>query len=537
MLNMRKIKNNWKNAILLILVSMSLLVKIHLGFDCDEQYAFSMMYRFSQGQKYLSDLFDPYQFSALLMTPLFYLCSLVSKQYMVLLFRFFSAVLYFLGSIPVYVFIKKESGDKQLAFFGFLLFFTLTPKSIISLEHSNLTALFLSYVLMDLFTYLKYGKLNTLFFSVKSVILAICYPTLTLLIFPVLIIFFAKKDYSRALKFLIACFLISLLFIVPPMIYSGGIKGLIRNVQLVLMDGSHQFSAIDRALVLLSDIKFAVKYLAVYLLCFGGLLVWKHFAPQSWIAGISNLLLFCTSFFLVGIIQVLFSIASPTAGYIRYVFLLIIAFIFSRKHENKELKQCLLILLIAIAIMFISSNNGIQATAGFCGFGVIAIILMNKSDRRGLSFFLIVAIACQCSYYLLSYHVSGGGPRSVFHSELVASKTAKGILTEQADESFFESCASQVLVSSSQNVMIGGSNPYSYLLVGGEVFSPTTTGTPVYGKQWKEYLQLRNLEDFDLIVDKNIQSTDDLLKIIGDNYNLELVSEDNNIGLICRLVI
>ena len=69
---MRKIKNNWKNAILLILVSMSLLVKIHLGFDCDEQYAFSMMYRFSQGQKYLSDLLDPYQFSALLMTPLFY---------------------------------------------------------------------------------------------------------------------------------------------------------------------------------------------------------------------------------------------------------------------------------------------------------------------------------------------------------------------------------------------------------------------------------------------------------------------------------
>jgi len=47
-------------------------VKLHLGFDYNEQYAFSMMYRFSIGQKYLSDLLDPYQFSALLMTPLFY---------------------------------------------------------------------------------------------------------------------------------------------------------------------------------------------------------------------------------------------------------------------------------------------------------------------------------------------------------------------------------------------------------------------------------------------------------------------------------
>lgn len=62
------------NAILTVLSAVSVLVKVRLGFDIDEQYAFSMMYRFSEGQKYLMDFFDPHQFSAFLMTPLFLLC-------------------------------------------------------------------------------------------------------------------------------------------------------------------------------------------------------------------------------------------------------------------------------------------------------------------------------------------------------------------------------------------------------------------------------------------------------------------------------
>lgn len=141
---MKKNTNKALNIILLLLSAASIVIKIHLGFDCDEQYAFSMMYRFSKGQMYLRDVLDPYQFSALLMTPLFMLCRLISVPYTVLLFRIFSALLYFLGSIPVYRFLKNETGDTQLAFLGMLFFFTLTPKSIISLEHSNLSALFLT---------------------------------------------------------------------------------------------------------------------------------------------------------------------------------------------------------------------------------------------------------------------------------------------------------------------------------------------------------------------------------------------------------
>ena len=53
--------------------------KIFVGFDPDEQYAYSMMFRFVSGDAYLSDLSDAYMFSAYLMSPVYYLSAAVSK--------------------------------------------------------------------------------------------------------------------------------------------------------------------------------------------------------------------------------------------------------------------------------------------------------------------------------------------------------------------------------------------------------------------------------------------------------------------------
>lgn len=534
---MKTITNKRITISLSIFVLLSLFVKIHLGFDCDEQYAFSMMYRFTQGQRYISDIFDPHQFSALLTTPLFYLCSFLSKQYTVILFRTFSAILYYLGSIPVFLFIKKETNDKQIAFLGLLSLYTLTPKSIISLEHSNLTVLFLTYVLMDCYTYLKYEKINILLFSIKSVLLAICYPTLILLVFPVLIIFFSKKDYAAAIKYLVICFLLAFLLIIPPLIAAGGFKGLVKTVQTIMMDGSHQFSITNRISVLFSDNKYALKYLAFYSVFFGIFLCYKHYSSNSWISDVPNWILFCASFFVAGIFQVVFLIASPTAGYIRYIFLMLIAIYVSRKRGEQALRQCLLVLLVAIAIMFLTTNNGIPSTAGFCAFSIIAIIMLNRGDRKGISFLLFSIILCQSSYYLFSYHVSGGGPRSVFHSDLVESKKIKGVMTEQADEYYFESCVSQKVLSKSGKIMIGGKDSYSYLLVGGEVFAPSTISTPEFGEQWEVYLKSENVKDFDLLIEKSYPSTDNLINIVQKNYQLRLIYSDDYIAhFVCEIL-
>lgn len=507
---------------LLMLVIAGILVKEQLGFDIDEQYAFSMMYRFSEGQRYLADLFDPHQFSALLMTPLFLLCRTLSIQYTVLLFRLFSAVIYAVGSIPIYRFVRKETGDQKIAMLSALFFFTLTPKSIISLEHSNLSNLFLTYILIDLYRYLKYHELHVIPFAAESVLLGVCYPTLVFLVVPVVILMVWKKDGRLILQYLGLCLIGALIFLIPALIYQKGFAGVLSGVSMVLLEGSHQFSLKERMLSLLSDSYFFAKYLCAYLLVSGAMLLWRKLVHRSVLCSVPDVMIFCMSPFITGIIQVLLTTAAPCAGYTRYLLLLLVLLILSVKRNDAEMKQVSLFLLLVVALMYLTSNNGLFGPAGFCAFAGIGLILLFRDQTKGSSLLLCAAIVCQCSYYLLSYHVTGGGPESVFHFDLVSGTVVKGIYTEPADDQFFRECAQIETVSESGKVMLGGSDSYAYLAMNADVFAPTTIYTPNYSSQWREYLDLKQAENFDLILETSYKKSSDLLKVVSEDYTVSL---------------
>lgn len=507
---------------LLLLVIVSILVKVRLGFDIDEQYAFSMMYRFSEGQRYLADLFDPHQFSALLMTPLFLLCRNLSIQYTVLLFRLFSAVIYAVGSIPIYWFVRKETGDQKIAMLSALFFFTLTPKSIISLEHSNLSNLFLIYILIDLYRYLKYHELHVIPFAAESVLLGVCYPTLVFLVVPVVIMMVWKKDGRLILQYLGLCLIGALIFLIPALIYQKGFAGVLSGVSMVLLEGSHQFSLKERMLSLLSDSYFFAKYLCAYLLVSGAMLLWRKLVHRSVLCSVPDVMIFCMSPFFTGIIQVLLTTGAPCAGYTRYLLLLLVLLILSVKRNDAEMKRISLFLLLVVALMYLTSNNGLFGPAGFCAFAGIGLILLFRDQTKGSSLLLCAAIVCQCSYYLLSYHVTGGGPESVFHFDLVSGTVVKGIYTEPVDDQFFRECAQIKTVSESGKVMLGGSDSYAYLAMNADVFAPTTISTPNYSSQWREYLDLKQAENFDLILETSYEKSSDLLKVVSEDYMVSL---------------
>lgn len=508
---------------LLLLVITGILVKVRLGFDIDEQYAFSMMYRFSEGQKYLTDLFDPHQFSALLMTPLFLLCRNLSIKYTVLLFRLFSALIYAVGSIPVYRFVRKETGDQRTAMLSALFFFTLTPKSIISLEHSNLSNLFLTYILMGLYRYLKYHELHVVPFGLESVLLAVCYPTLVLLVIPVEILLFCKKDWKLALQYLGCCLAGALLFLIPALIFQKGFAGVLNGISMVLLEGSHQFSLKERMLSLLSDSYFFAKYLCAYLLVSGAMLLWRKLVHRSVLCSVPAVMIFCMSPFITGIIQVLLTTAAPCAGYTRYLLLLLVLLVLSVKGNEAEMKQVSLFLLLVMALMYLTSNNGLFGPAGFCAFAVIGLILLFQDQAKGSCLLICAAIVCQCSYYLLSYHVTGGGPESVFHFDLIPGTVVKGIYTEPADDQFFRECGQIETVSESGKVMLGGDDTYAYLVMNADVFAPTTISTPNYSSQWREYLDLKQAEDFDLVLETSYEKSEDLLRIVSEDYTVSPV--------------
>lgn len=509
-------------SVMAVLSVVSVLIKIQLGFDIDEQYAFSMMYRFSEGQRYLTDLFDPHQFSAFLMTPLFLLCRTLSIQYTVLLFRLFSALIYAVGSIPIYRFVRKETGDQKIAMLSALFFFTLTPKSIISLEHSNLSNLFLIYVLIDLYRYLKYHELHVIPFAAESVLLGVCYPTLVFLVVPVVILMVWKKDGRLILQYLGLCLIGALIFLIPALIYQKGFAGVLSGVSMVLLEGSHQFSLKERMLRLLSDSYFFAKYLCAYLLVSGAMLLWRKLVHRSVLCSVPDVMIFCMSPFITGIIQVLLTTAAPCAGYTRYLLLLLVLLILSVKRNETEMKRISLFLLLVVALMYLTSNNGLFGPAGFCAFAGIGLILLFRDQTKGSRLLLCAAIVCQCSYYLLSYHVTGGGPESVFHFDLVSGTVVKGIYTEPADDQFFRECAQIETVSESGKVMLGGSDSYAYLAMNADVFAPTTISTPNYSSQWREYLDLKQAENFDLILETSYKKSSDLLKVVSEDYTVSL---------------
>ena len=318
----------------------------------------------------------------------------------------------------------------------------------------------------------------------------------------------------------------TLLLILPALIANEGLTGFAATIRLILMDGSHQFSLANRILSLRSEFRYIIRFLLVSLFFFVTLFVWKHCIPRSRIKEVPDQLLFCTSLFLTAIRPILIASVSPIAGYYSYSFLLLITMYDASKNNDKPLQKCLLILFLALIIMFNTSNNGIMAVSGFCAFAMLAAAILWKNSKKGITLLLCTAILCQTSYNAISYHVTGGGPRSVFHFDLVSSSVIKGIWTEQADEDFFKSCAAQPVESQTGLVMVAGTDSYAYLLLNGEVFSPSTTGTPVYGDQMKMYLQRNDAEDFDLIVEKKFPNSSKLIDILRTYYQLRLISSD-----------
>ncbi len=522
-----QLKRNNGLVILFLLCVASIVVKIHLGFDVDEQYAFSMMFRFSRGQMYLSDLFDPYQFSALLMTPLLMLCRLLSEANAVFLFRLFSGILYFVGTVPVYRFVYRETSDQKAAVLSGLFVFTFSAKSIISLEHSNLTALFLMYVLMDLYDYLRYGRVPVWLFALKSFLLAVCYPTMVLLAVPVLVLFFWKKDYKRAGRYLLWCVLFGMVLIIPVIVRNGG-QGLMDSIRMILLDESHQYSFADRMDAFRSELRYTVKYLAGCAVCFVALLGWRRIYRKSVFGGVSKVVLFCAGCFLFAMVQVWFKTVIPFYGYYRYFFLAVIGLYLAYKHHNHPITVCLWMLVTALAIVFQTTNNGALSVCGFCGFAMIGLVLLMRDDPRGVKVLLVSAIVCQCSYDVLSYRVSGGSPTSTLHSNLVQSEVVKQVWVEPGDEAFFEQCSNVSLASASQNVMIGSNNSYAYVLVGGNVFAPTTTGTPFYGAQWETYIANTETDSFDLLIQSSFDEAKNLMTIVEKYYDLEPVSSQDD---------
>lgn len=124
---------------LLLLSAIACAKCLILGLRSDEEYAITMAYRMTAGDRMFLDMWEPHQTSGFLCAALIKIFSWFSPKldYLVLYLRFAGILLQGVVSLFVYTTIKKRY-PQPLAFFCGLFCFTLLPKWILVPEFSNL---------------------------------------------------------------------------------------------------------------------------------------------------------------------------------------------------------------------------------------------------------------------------------------------------------------------------------------------------------------------------------------------------------------
>ena len=225
-------------AFLIVLVELA--IKMLYGIDQDEQAIFCTMQRFINGELWLRDLYDPFQLAALLMTPFFWFCNAICPSNPVLLFRIIGIVAMFAVALLLYRESKHYINNDIVCILLSLCWLSITPKFIISFDHSHLFYTFLTLFLLEILrTINQRGSLIRigLFFS----LMVMCYPTMILLVIPLIIFVVYYGRVKGLLTFFLPCMLL-VCFVIFPVLITEGINGLKHSIRMILADGTHSLS-------------------------------------------------------------------------------------------------------------------------------------------------------------------------------------------------------------------------------------------------------------------------------------------------------
>ena len=488
----------------------AILFKLWIGFDPDEQYAYSMMYRIVNGDHYLRDLFDAYQFSALFLSPFFGLACFFAKLFQcnpVVLTRVFSTALIMGLNVRIGLFAYRRTGSRYLAVLAWTVMITALPKSILTAEHSNLALIFLSWVYFDLYD-MDRGRWPGIRLGLSCSLLSLVYPPLVALYVPISLILLLQKR-GKGLAQMILVSAVILAAVLAPVVIQDGFGGLLRDIRLILMDGSHILSFQERLSAFGTDCLYLLKYIAVYLgMTAGGyglkkILHWKDITLEFILVSVP---------FLFAVFQFILWPTSPMAGNGRYLLLMIACFIISlRNRPLKDYTPGILAELIAFPVIYLTSNTNLLSASGFMMASAVLYACMKQelSDWKKILIpvFLHLVIISQCVTMIFTYRTYGTLEHSIFHLDLRKDETVlSGLYYRKDAVKFFNELSLKRDSLRGDAVIVSTIFPYACVITEKKIAGPVTAATLVYNEQWETYLSSSEDESVDVILGR---STDD----------------------------
>ena len=217
---------------------------IFTDFDVDSEYAVVMSYRQLQGDAMFTQMWEPHQTSAFLITFLMWLYRAVTGTTagIVLFLHFVGVFLWCLLTIAFYKTLKKWV-DSELLLLMCVFFFAVRPKDVVLPEFSNMLIGFsvMSFCCLLQFFQHQNKRVWLVAASISLCLQILAYPSCLAVYLPVVILLgiYTDKKWSNILLFSCCCLLIGAGYILQ-LVGKTGIHPLISGISgMIRSDSSH----------------------------------------------------------------------------------------------------------------------------------------------------------------------------------------------------------------------------------------------------------------------------------------------------------
>ncbi len=520
----RKRINKFVNIAIIVIFAGSVLAAIKcifVGFQIDEEYAFTLSYRLIKGDRLLQEVWDPHQTSAFLLSAIEWIWIGItgSNDYIVIWCRAVTTLLHSLVCFYLYKTLRLFIGKTESVLIS-LIVFSILPKNLIISEFSLMMSWFLLLITICLFRIRHYKRaegpnIRTVALSVLlglfSVGLVLSYPSCVILIpFIIAYLIIKRRDHTKGTLPVVLCTMVvcTLAYMLYLLSYMSAAQMIDNAKEAIRACGSHG----DGLIVHLKDLgKDALVFViggaglsAAPLAVLGLVHLGRNLGKKETVEkdeSIPFFLLFTMSAAVIGLcVQVLvaiFPIIPMLYGYDNYYFLPVffipaVLYFLKYRHGRSEITFSLILNLLGfIAIMILTNMNSFRSVRYLTSAVAVSLMLLvsyaydhaNKKMIVYVNVFLVI-IALGLTFYKGIFYQGNAGDKWNIRNAgyMVKNGAAKGAITEYMTGYIFDKTYEDWnrLIKDGDTVLVWDLSSGSYFNKDISVGSYTTISTPTY---------------------------------------------------------
>lgn len=506
-------------ASLLLITLVTVVKRLFVGLDIDEEYAIALAYRIARGDIILKELWEPHQLSALLPGLFVYIWinTVHSVKYLVLYLRVIGVFIQAVSATLWYIAFSKTY-NKVFVFLSSMIIMNVLPKWIQSPEFANtqIWALIITISLWMISQNVSKSKqvICAIFMGISTIIMVFAYPT-CIIIFLVFAIA-ERKNLNLLITYVATCAAFGLVFVVY-LINTVGLDHILTYLGYIMSDGSHTASFTDRIASYGSEFVYILLWLAIYS-AFGAfieLIACKVKRKQF------SLCIFCDCTIIIACLDQLriwFISEEPNVhSQLRFllpVLTLIVMNVKNKKDTDKRIINVCIATSFGSLISVLALTN-LTVRASFVHLIPALLMYFISSDlkelndkvtitMRSISIGLWLAVTFISMIFLV--RVNEGWHEDVF---LVRQKAlfgaAKNVYYPYMD-GYEYNCNTELLkanVSDGANVFYLGSNQLIYTIGEYNVCAASIISTPVYDSKYIDYFEINPQKTPEYVVINN----------------------------------